>query len=225
MIALYTDGTLTTMNEIISAFDLSSSLIMTGRVVMPKGEMESPVNPVIADIIEIRSLSVSPNFLKTSRYKMLVELPVSIMILFTPAFAIRVEIMRKLCVLRSYLLELVAIGAVFAGVSVGEPTVGTPLTTGSGRGEKGAELRERLRLCALASLKLVMFAVGFSLDRPKIPAQRPRCMCPYGSNLHLYLIKSCTGFALLLRQVGYTYARLAELHRVGYTYARLVELC
>ncbi|RWW00251.1 hypothetical protein GW17_00036786 [Ensete ventricosum] len=174
MIALYTDGTLTTMNEIISAFDLSSSLIMTGRVVMPKGEMESPVNPVIADIIEIRSLSVSPNFLKTSRYKMLVELPVSIMILFTPAFAIRVEIMRKLCVLWSYLLELVAIRAVFAGVSVGEPTVGTPLTTGSGRGEKGAELRERLRLCALASLKLVMFAVGFSLDRPKIPAQRPR---------------------------------------------------
>ncbi|RRT70252.1 hypothetical protein B296_00024188 [Ensete ventricosum] len=140
------------------------------------------------------------------------------MILFTPAFAIRVEIMRKLCVLRSYLLELVAIRAVFVGVSVGEPTVGTPLTTGSGRGEKGAELRERLRLCALASLKLVMFAVGFSLDRPKIPAQRPRR--GWVPDVAPPMIK-----LVPLTEVGYTYARLAELHRVGYTYARLVELC
>ncbi|RRT83554.1 hypothetical protein B296_00004244 [Ensete ventricosum] len=92
MIALYTDGSPTTTNEITSVFDLGSSPTMIGRVVVLRGEMESPMNLVNAYVMETRSLSVNPNFLKALRYKMSVELLVSTMILLTRVFAIRAEI-------------------------------------------------------------------------------------------------------------------------------------
>ncbi|RWW06107.1 hypothetical protein GW17_00030583 [Ensete ventricosum] len=93
MITLYVDRSPTTMNDTIIVLDFGSSPNMIGIVVAPKGETESPVNPVKIDVKEIRSLSVSPNFWKASRY-MSAELPVSIMTLVTQAFAIRVKITR-----------------------------------------------------------------------------------------------------------------------------------
>ncbi|RZR81352.1 hypothetical protein BHM03_00007549 [Ensete ventricosum] len=42
-IALYAEGSLTTMNEYISILDLGSSPTVTKRVVMPREEMESPI--------------------------------------------------------------------------------------------------------------------------------------------------------------------------------------
>ncbi|RZS23939.1 hypothetical protein BHM03_00056949 [Ensete ventricosum] len=62
------------------------------RVVMPRGEMKSPMDHVRVDVIRTRSLSVRLSFWKVSRYKMSVELPVSIVILFTLAFVIHVKI-------------------------------------------------------------------------------------------------------------------------------------
>ncbi|RRT77563.1 hypothetical protein B296_00014752 [Ensete ventricosum] len=58
MMALYTDGSTTTMNGFISVSDLGSSPIVTGKVVVPRGEMESPVNPV--DVIGTRSCQSDP---------------------------------------------------------------------------------------------------------------------------------------------------------------------
>ncbi|RWW80555.1 hypothetical protein BHE74_00011085 [Ensete ventricosum] len=46
---LYAEGSPTTMNDTISIFDLGSSPTMIGRVVVPTGEMESPINPVKYD--------------------------------------------------------------------------------------------------------------------------------------------------------------------------------
>ncbi|RRT31269.1 hypothetical protein B296_00053367 [Ensete ventricosum] len=43
MMALYTDGSLTTMNDTSRVFDLGSPPNVTGIVVAPKGETESPV--------------------------------------------------------------------------------------------------------------------------------------------------------------------------------------
>ncbi|RWW81323.1 hypothetical protein BHE74_00010298 [Ensete ventricosum] len=46
MMALYAEGSATTMNDTISVFDFGSSPMVTGRVVVPTGETKSPVNPV-----------------------------------------------------------------------------------------------------------------------------------------------------------------------------------
>ncbi|RWW43342.1 hypothetical protein BHE74_00051010 [Ensete ventricosum] len=62
------------------------------RVVMPRGEMKSPMDHVRVDVIRTRSLSVMLSFWKVSRYKMSVELPVSTVIPFTLAFVIHVKI-------------------------------------------------------------------------------------------------------------------------------------
>ncbi|RRT38452.1 hypothetical protein B296_00056779 [Ensete ventricosum] len=45
MMALYADGSTTTMNDTNSVFDLGSSPTVTERIVIPAGEIESPVNP------------------------------------------------------------------------------------------------------------------------------------------------------------------------------------
>ncbi|RRT68168.1 hypothetical protein B296_00029338 [Ensete ventricosum] len=51
MMALYADGSLTIMNDTINIFYLGSSFTVTGRVIVPRGEMESPVNLVNVDVI------------------------------------------------------------------------------------------------------------------------------------------------------------------------------
>ncbi|RWW63811.1 hypothetical protein BHE74_00028991 [Ensete ventricosum] len=51
MMTLYAKGSLTTMIDTINVFDLGSSPMVTGRVVILKGEVESPMNPVSVDVI------------------------------------------------------------------------------------------------------------------------------------------------------------------------------
>ncbi|RWW77803.1 hypothetical protein BHE74_00013998 [Ensete ventricosum] len=46
MMVLYAEGSVTTMNDIKSVFDLGSSPMVTGRAVVPARETESPMNPV-----------------------------------------------------------------------------------------------------------------------------------------------------------------------------------
>ncbi|RRT63986.1 hypothetical protein B296_00040670 [Ensete ventricosum] len=47
------------MNDTIRVFDLGSSLTITGWVVVPRGEMESPVNLIRDEVMGTRSLSAS----------------------------------------------------------------------------------------------------------------------------------------------------------------------
>ncbi|RWW36742.1 hypothetical protein BHE74_00058211 [Ensete ventricosum] len=46
MMALYAEGSATTINDTNSVFNLGSSPTVIGRTVVPAGETESPVNPV-----------------------------------------------------------------------------------------------------------------------------------------------------------------------------------
>ncbi|RRT51059.1 hypothetical protein B296_00032985 [Ensete ventricosum] len=61
MMALYAEGSATTINDTNSVFDLGSSLTVIGRTVVPTGETESPVNPVnvVLDLVsEVVALGV-----------------------------------------------------------------------------------------------------------------------------------------------------------------------
>ncbi|RWW37865.1 hypothetical protein BHE74_00056975 [Ensete ventricosum] len=46
MMALYADGSLTTVSDTIRVFDFGSPPNVTGIVVAPKGETKSPVSPI-----------------------------------------------------------------------------------------------------------------------------------------------------------------------------------
>ncbi|RZS27804.1 hypothetical protein BHM03_00061331 [Ensete ventricosum] len=76
MITLYANGNSSIMNGTINVFDFGSSPIVTGRVIVPRGELEFHVNSVNAYVMGTRSLSVMPKFCKASRYKMSTEIPV-----------------------------------------------------------------------------------------------------------------------------------------------------
>ncbi|RWW01367.1 hypothetical protein GW17_00035598 [Ensete ventricosum] len=76
--------------------DLSSSPLVYGRVVVPRGEIKSPVNRVRVETIGVRSFSTRSSFWKALKYKMLVELLVSTIILFTQALVILAEIPKAL---------------------------------------------------------------------------------------------------------------------------------
>ena len=52
---LYAEGSPTTMKVTITVLDLGSSPMVTGKVVVPRGEIESPVNPVRVEAIRARS--------------------------------------------------------------------------------------------------------------------------------------------------------------------------
>ncbi|RRT31930.1 hypothetical protein B296_00053796 [Ensete ventricosum] len=60
MIALYADGSLTTINDTSRVFDLGSLPNVTGIVVVPKGETESPVNPKSFRADELLSPDAGP---------------------------------------------------------------------------------------------------------------------------------------------------------------------
>ncbi|CAL9083606.1 unnamed protein product, partial [Musa textilis] len=71
------------MNVTMTILVVDSSLIVTRREVVPRGETESPVNPMSADVIGVRSPSVRSSFLMASIYNMMAELPMLIITLFT----------------------------------------------------------------------------------------------------------------------------------------------
>ncbi|RRT34112.1 hypothetical protein B296_00039620 [Ensete ventricosum] len=59
MMALYVEGSATTMNDTNSVFDLGSSPTVTGRTAVPAGETKSPVNPVSVRVVMVR-VSIVP---------------------------------------------------------------------------------------------------------------------------------------------------------------------
>ncbi|RWV87933.1 hypothetical protein GW17_00050037 [Ensete ventricosum] len=68
MMVLYFDRSPTTMNDTINVFNHGSSLIVTGRVVVPTGETESPVNPVGVDVTGRRyTMFLDPKVISESR--------------------------------------------------------------------------------------------------------------------------------------------------------------
>ncbi|RWV99053.1 hypothetical protein GW17_00038065 [Ensete ventricosum] len=50
MMTLYVEGSPTMMNDTINVFNLGSSPIVIGRVIVPIGKIESPVNLVNVDV-------------------------------------------------------------------------------------------------------------------------------------------------------------------------------
>lgn len=91
---LYAEGSLTTIKVNIIVLDLGSLPMVTHRMVVPRGEAESPVNPIRAEVIGARSLLVKLSFWKASKYRTLIELPMSTIILLTQALAILTKITR-----------------------------------------------------------------------------------------------------------------------------------
>ena len=89
---MYAKGSSTTMKVTMTVLDFSSSPKVTGRMLVLRGEMESPINPVSADSISVRSSLVKPSFRKVAKHRTLAELLVSTMILLTQALAIMAEI-------------------------------------------------------------------------------------------------------------------------------------
>ncbi|RRT78407.1 hypothetical protein B296_00020734 [Ensete ventricosum] len=68
MLALYVEGSLITMNDTINIFDLGSFPMVTKRVIITKGEMESPMNPVSVDVTGRRYTSFpDPKVISGSR--------------------------------------------------------------------------------------------------------------------------------------------------------------
>ncbi|RWW07850.1 hypothetical protein GW17_00028753 [Ensete ventricosum] len=78
----------------ISVLVRGSSPSVARRVVVPRGEMESPVNLVNEDVNGIKFWSIRPSFWKASKYKMSAKLPVSIIIRLTRTLAMRMVITR-----------------------------------------------------------------------------------------------------------------------------------
>ncbi|RRT78273.1 hypothetical protein B296_00009091 [Ensete ventricosum] len=70
---------------------MGSSPMVTDRVVVPRGEMESLVNSIKAEAIRVRSL-IRLSFWKASRYSTLAKLSMSIITLFTRMLDILTEI-------------------------------------------------------------------------------------------------------------------------------------
>lgn len=71
------------MKVTIIVLDVGSSSMVTGKVLVSRGEIESLVNLVRVEAIETRSFLAKPSFWKASRYKTLAELPMSTIILLT----------------------------------------------------------------------------------------------------------------------------------------------
>ncbi|RWW07545.1 hypothetical protein BHE74_00000469 [Ensete ventricosum] len=72
-------------------FDWGSCPRVTGRMVVSRGVIESPVNPMRVELIGDRSTVISLSFLKALRYKTSTELPVLTMTLFTCALVMLTE--------------------------------------------------------------------------------------------------------------------------------------
>lgn len=89
---LYAEGSLTTVKVTMTVLDLGPSLMVIGKVVVPRGEMDSPINSVRVEAMGVRAFSIRPSFWKASRYRTLANLPVSIVILLTRVLAILTEI-------------------------------------------------------------------------------------------------------------------------------------
>ncbi|RWW21369.1 hypothetical protein GW17_00014479 [Ensete ventricosum] len=73
MMVLYVEKSPTTINDTINIFDLDSSLMVTGRVIIPIGEMESPMNLINVDVTRRRYTSF-PNPKVISRSRSLLDL-------------------------------------------------------------------------------------------------------------------------------------------------------
>lgn len=89
---LYAEGGLTTMKVTMTILDLGSSAMVIDKVVVPRGEMESLVNPMRVEAMGVRSFSIMPSFWKASRYRTSTKLPISTIILLTWVLAILIEI-------------------------------------------------------------------------------------------------------------------------------------
>ncbi|RRT80765.1 hypothetical protein B296_00003239 [Ensete ventricosum] len=72
-------------------FNWGSCPRVTGRMVVSRGVIESPVNPMRVELIGDRSTMISLSFLKALRYKTSTELPVLTMTLFTCALVMLTE--------------------------------------------------------------------------------------------------------------------------------------
>lgn len=62
MMTLYAEEISTTMNLVITILKLGSSLNMTYRLIVPKGEIESLVNPINEKAIGVRLLVENMSF-------------------------------------------------------------------------------------------------------------------------------------------------------------------
>ncbi|RZR72690.1 hypothetical protein BHM03_00015893 [Ensete ventricosum] len=69
IIALYVDERSTTIKTTISILVHGYSPIVIGKIIVPRGEIESPINPVNMDVSGVKSYLVRPSFLKASKYK------------------------------------------------------------------------------------------------------------------------------------------------------------